>query len=362
MKLFSRRFLLFFSLLLLIELAFRVKYSTSLNYWSSFAYKPDTAIGYRYLPNSTGIHRNSVYSRNYSINSIGYPGKEYNLQKKRGTIRIIVVGTSDDTGLSTNGIENYVNITNNMFAKTKYTVEILNFSIDGNNKILTNIKIILRECIKYNPDLILLREEFPIVKRFRMRETYNGIIINYANPMTNLDSAKKFIDNEILTRNFQQRLLDNSYIYRGITKYSINHQKDNDFTKAVVKLLYPNMKVVKGYVRRNLDWSIPNDTADYKPITLTEEKSIEILKSVTDTLNRRKVKLFLFSTYQDDKIDYSDLYLKNGINYLPLNVVRRSEYTFGEEDGHSSQEGHKAIAQALFMKLKVIFMRSYNNY
>ena len=46
------------------------------------------------------------------------------------------------------------------------------------------------------------------------------------------------------------------------------------------------------------------------------------------------------------------MYAKYSINYFPLNILYKDEYTFGLKDGHSTQAGHQVIADSLYNTLK----------
>src|SRR5688572_19471775 len=89
--------------LLVSEIAFRLFYCKLLDRWETHLYQPDSVLGYRYQPNKKWSFSNIVYANTCSSNSLGFPGKEFNVRKSQGTFRILIVGNSDDTGFNTNG-------------------------------------------------------------------------------------------------------------------------------------------------------------------------------------------------------------------------------------------------------------------
>jgi hypothetical protein len=85
------------------------------------------------------------------------------------------------------------------------------------------------------------------------------------------------------------------------------------------------------------------------------KESMDTLKNLQSFLESRGIQFALFDTYQNPQ-KYSQIYAQHSINYLPLNIPFKDEYTFGSKDGHSTQAGHQAIADSLYNRLKGIVL------
>jgi hypothetical protein len=334
------------------EIYLRLIDSRKLQNWSAFAYQPDTALGYRYLPLAKGIYRNAAYTRPYVINYAGFPGNEFTEQKPRGIYRILLVGTSDDTGLCTNGPLNYCNLVNAAFKDHGLPVQLVNLSIDGSRRSEQCLRLIRMEGQRLGAGMVLLCNSLPFQSAMRYRSSYKGVTINYARPAANLlDSAHAFIDTAVLIKDNYIRLYDHLYLYRYLAKAMIEH-KESAFVKWVSPLLFKDLQKFSAYARKLLYWSKKGDTAKYPPTICDEATSIDSLKHLNRFLAVRHIKLLTFDSYQRDR-DLQPLFGAAGLDYCALGIPRRSAYTFGELDRHSSQDGHKAIATALFRQLMI---------
>jgi hypothetical protein len=360
LKIFKWIFLTIIMFVIVTEGVLRISCKQLLVRWNTFAYQSDTLLGYRYLLNSSGIIHNSAYINYYKINKFGFPDNDFSIPKKDGMFRIIIVGTSDDTGLCTNGPLNYCKIANNNFRQNDDNVEILNCSIDGEKRSFVNYNFILNEGVKYEPDLILFRlSEFPLVDQMRYRATYKGIRINYAEKNESLDSSKLFIDKYLINKTSFSYLYDCSYIVRGIVRYFINHKDDkkDKIISYLKKHVIKNQKLVVGYVRGEINnWSkvrrSKKEMKKFEAKTFTKDKSIKLLVDLQQQLLKKDISLVLFRIYNGfENTSLCDTLCNSGLTFMALQVPNCDNCTFGELDGHSTQQGHKAIALSLYNKL-----------
>lgn len=317
--------------------------------WSVFTYQPDSITGYRYMPYAEGVFRNLAYSRHFSINRWGFPGADFSKKKQKGVYRILLVGTSDDTGLCTNGPLNYCNILDADFKRDGYKAEVINLSIDGSRRSRQCLDLIKTEGKRLGADLVLLKNAFPFESAMRYRSSYKGITIGYPVYGLNLDSAKAYIDTEVIKKDAYIRLYDNCYLYRYLVKIALEN-KDLPFVKWVSPFAFSNIKKFSAYVRKSLNWSKKNDKNKYPAVVMDEETSADSLKNLVNKLSEDKIKLITFDTYKHEA-DMQKFFKPRGISYFSLDVPRKEEYSFGKLDRHSSQEGHKAIAAALYKQL-----------
>lgn len=346
-----------FVILVISEGLLRMTSEKKLSRWTHHNYQVDSLIGYRYIPNSEGTVSNVAYSYSSKINSKGFPGSDFSVKKEGKSFRILVLGSSDDTGLNTNGPLNYVQVLNNYFRDNNFFVEVINCSIDGKDRAMHNIRFIKNEGITYNPDLILLRNIFPLTDRYKYRSTYTqNIFIEYGkgDPGANyLEDAKRFIDKEVVKKDFRLYLFDYSYVYRYLAKYYLDNEPNSE------SFLFKSKNKIEGYARRRVYWwdnmfkTLTDEQAKIARTTrYSKEESLQILEELNLELNSKNIKLVLFDTYESKREDYfEEIFTQNGLEYLPLRIPFKEEYSFGEHDGHSSQVGHKAIAEALAIAL-----------
>jgi len=345
--------LILIGIIVVIEITLRLTISYKLQKWGPCQYQPDTVLGYRYKANSTGNSYNAAFDRPYKINSHGFAGAEFTTKKTKGIYRIAVVGASDEAGLYTDGPLNYINVAEDLLKKNGYKVEILNLAIDGHGRSIRNVEFLKGPCAEYEPDLILFKNlEFPLEDYREYRTTYKGILIKYKDTsQRNLNDAKAYIDNELAHKDLRIRLYDYSYIYRWMVKsYLEQYQKPKSkFWQWCAERLFVNGNKVECYARHVIFWP----KYQYKPTVYSDEASMQVLGDLSEILSRRNTKLLIFTTYAvDDPQGEKEIFAKYGVNYLPLQVIHKHEYSFGELNGHTSQEGHKAIGYALFKALK----------
>ena len=268
--------------------------------WSDFQYQTDTLLGYRYLENSRGSFCDVAFCNDYYFNSYGLPGDEFSPKKERGTYRIIIVGASDDIGFNTNGPLNYISLTNSYFSANNTKVEIINCSIDGSGKEVPRLTFIKNECLSYQPDLILFSGRFPFEDRFRYRATYKNIRLEFEHLDVDIDSVRTLIDKKIDQKWFNLYVYDLSYIYRYICKYYFDNKNKDDFKMPEILSSYlrKNEKVLSGYIRGRVFWSVPKPNEKKKPKVETKHYSIDesllLLSEVSSYLSERDVAFMFF--------------------------------------------------------------------
>ena len=351
---------LIFFLVLSTEITLRIACKQKLCKWESIKFEADPMLGYRYMPNIRNTFRNSAFTHQYTTNSLGFPGYDFSYSKKPDYFRIMVVGTSDDTGFYTDGPSGYVELLNDLFKKSKSNIEVINMSMEGKYRSLINMKLITDELPKYEPDLILYgQNEFPFSHKANFRTTYKGVCICYTNYNENLDSAKRFIDRYLMHKPFEAHLFDYSYIMRLIYTYYINHRRDhnNMMVQFVKNYLVKNENMMVLHVRNFINnWTITKEKGEMHhenpEIIYSEKESLDMLKQVKTALLRKNIGFMLFDTYfrpEDEKL--AELFKQNGLRFLPLNIPTQKEYDFGKVEGHSTLIGHKKIAGELYKVL-----------
>jgi hypothetical protein len=343
-----------FSLMLLTEVLFRFCYHNKFSFNKEFPYQIDSVIGYRFKSNSEGYFRNEAINNNYYyFNSKGFPGGNFSFTKNNSYYRIIVVGSSNEIGFLTNGPLNYVKIIKDSLENNDIKVEIINCSIDGGNRELSKLKFVEGECLKYNPDLVLYTGRFPFDERNRYRTSYKGIKIELESP-DSINSAKRYIDENITQKCLLVRLIDISYVVRGMCRYYVNKKyvdgkKDHDiYTKILNKTLIKDEEIIWAYMFSKLRWKVQLGYS----VKYTEEESLSKLKIAAEKLNKNNVEFIYYKIFHNKYYFKSkELFSNKGIKYLQLDMPFKSDYSFGEKDGHLSQKAHIDIAKHFYKSL-----------
>ncbi len=338
--------LIILSIIFLTEIGLRLFAKKKLTKWTQPSYQTDSIIGWRYEPNSEGIKIRQVFQNQYKINSQGFNWDEFLIEKGQGVFRIAIIGSSDDAGMDTDGPDCYPRLLQKYFKENKDKVEILNFAIDGKHRGYKDLQLIEKECINYNPDLILMRVRFPIVNKILYRTSYKGYSIGYGDINASLEITKKYIDENFLDQSIFTFFFDNSYIYRYICKYTIENEKGSE--TFIRSYLIKDLRLVNGYARNSIG-HLDNKKKTIK--YFTKEESINMYKETNELLEKKNISFVLFNTYSDFSLNHvNGLLAKNEISYLDLNIPFISSYSFGKIDGHSSQEGHEVMAKSFYEK------------
>lgn len=358
-------------IIVFVEIGLRVFAYKKLRKFEHLEYVANKELGYTYKPKSEGIVVNPAYENAMKINSIGYCWDEFEETKKTHMYRIIIIGDSDDTGIYTNGSNNYVRLLQKKFLNNKDKIEIINFSMDGSERVFDRSNLAL-DCIKYQPDLILFNTDFPITLQKRYRTTYKGYQLKYTDFDNPLTGVKKYIDNELKDNSIFNSVYKVSYIFRYLCKFYIENPK-NPLNKFVSKNIVGKYPYIKYYIRRQIDVSeiflkyentlkginkkVAKDNSESNrnnPYVakkrLNEKESIAMYINLSDSLLKSKVTLLLYNKYKQDK-SFEVLSSVDELNYMPLNIKYREEYGFGKVDDHSSQLGHEVIAREFYNKL-----------
>ena len=321
-------FFIILGIIFLTEIILRLTYNKKLAKWHAMEYIPDTLIGYRYKPDALFLNSNLAYSNQCKSNKYGFPGDNFEVKKERGQYRIIIVGTSDDTGFSSNGDQSYAKRLNNIFEQNKYNVEVINCSIDGNDRIVRNMLLIRNELVRYHPNLILLHNQFPLKDKIRYRETYKGNII-YTTKLSEITPTKKYIDQVYSEKNYIFKLYDVSYIFRYYCKIYMDYKKDSPkhwFVKFSENFFtYEKLNKIRMYVRNEVRFT-PDDKifkiylygldTTWNEKTITWNNSPKNYKMIAEFSSGEKSKIWI----KTDITKYIEEKVKNNNNEVSLSM------------------------------------------
>lgn len=337
------------------ELFFRV-FSKGLEQWHfPLAYQPDSVIGYTYIPNMKTYKKNDAFKNYFSTNSQGFVGPEFSPRKDSGVYRIIFVGASNLCGLETNGPNYYALLLQKKINAAHLKIEVINCGVDGLQG-FDFMDVIREKIVHYNPDLVMC--DFPGIDMNRektYRTVYRDYMISYSNDYhTPLGPIKTYIDKNFYDFNSFKFLYDNCYTYRALCRYYTHN--NGYFSTLLGKTFLSNAdsnKIVSYREKQVRDFYHP-----LVSVGLTLDESLALLSDVRARLKAVNSRFMIYSTYvmhssyrgwgADSLVN---LLANYHFKYLPLEVVYKEGFSFGKYDGHSSQVGHEAIAEALFNKL-----------
>ncbi len=283
------------------------------NFWEAYSgtHRPSKVLGYEPIPNSIP-----------QINSFGMFDREYTLEKRRDTYRIIVLGDSIIAyGVLTRSLADKLN------SNLTHTFEVWNCGVGGYN-IEQHVNYLKYKAIKYNPDMVIIGfclNDFslgiPIV--YKSGNNKNGLI-EYYNPYSKVN----FLMNRLCFRY--------SYSYRffmGVAEkflIKIDRSQHTDEQENVGKLNLSAIKIISDKERIPLVVIIFPFFKPLNKYTEFEKNEYGIMLKVIKDLG----------------ISYIDLhpYLMN-MNLYQLRVSPLDQV-------HPSIEGQKIIADIIYEYLK----------
>ncbi len=306
-------------------------------------YTNDSLIGYKYAPGVSDFHASpAYYNPSFTINSLGFNDEEFEPQKHNGYFRIIVFDIS--TGVDSESPNNYVRQLRDQFTKEGHRIEIINCSVDGGERDVQRMALLVQDMLHFNADLILFNCTIPLVSKLEFRTPYKNFTIFNNGDLTQIDTTKRYIDTAHDPTIFLNRLFKYSFTFRYICKYYAENENWLTGQISRLPLLHDKKRIVE-IVTQHIDLRKPN-AIRYLQMPETFEK----LKRLTETIKAANSKLVLFDSNQDLPIK-SYFIQELGSEYLQIHPVFVSGSTFGELDGHLNSVGAKCYADAFYEAL-----------
>lgn len=153
--------LVLFSILLVFSLAELALRMAGFNPFAEFFADEGRAIFIRPSKNPQRIYEATPKASGYGwetqidINSYGFRGREYSLQKPANTFRIIVIGDSISFGNRLAPEENYPTMLETLYQQAGKSVEVLNLSLGGYDT-LQEVATLADIGLQFDPDLVIL--------------------------------------------------------------------------------------------------------------------------------------------------------------------------------------------------------------
>jgi len=301
----------------------------------------DDTLGWVPQPNTTKIHKESDFEVLYTINSKGYRGKEYPLEKKEGVFRIVIIGDSMSFGYGVNDEETYAALID----KSIPNVEVINLSVSGYGTDQELLRL-QKQGFDFKPDLVILQitdnDFIDIMRPFRYERAKPYFIIENENlvlknvPVKNDNEYAKAYFSEVLPLPFREWLSWNSYAYVFINQKYLR----------LAESLHSRAKSKEaGY---NL---IKKPVQEYDPEAIKLFSAI--VQKISKELNARGIQGIAFHC---DKV-LSETGVINNISLplidlYPAFTEKAKEVKLTLPDGHWNAEGHRFIVNQLIEVLR----------
>jgi len=329
------------------------KYSIILKPFSNQIAKKTTnhLINWDYSTNKMkpGVYTHTSRERkrtNYTINSKGFRGREFDIKKNK--IRVLVFGGSTVVGLESPDDKTYPYQLEQMLNKFKNNYEVINMGFGS--KSLNFIKeLLFTEAYKYQPDIIVIYSN-------RNSIMYDGAHIDRRIKQINLLQLNYFLQENIMTYRLMRKIykkilhlnsdnLKSPHHEKGVSEeYLINGYK-NSILEIVNFVKNKNIKVVlvkqpHNYFTRN----ILDEVNKFSTNELIEKyKKDYFLKK----FNLDEIKNFwiVLGTIINKNLDYFNKF-ENVIVVDPINKLTSSNLNFTDTI-HLSPTGNYVLANEI---------------
>ncbi|MBI2653377.1 hypothetical protein HYX02_01060 [Candidatus Woesearchaeota archaeon] len=289
-------------------------------------------------------------------NSKGIYDYEYDYNFSGFTV--VMLGDSMTQGTQVNFKERYSKILEEKLLSKSKNIRIINCGI-ANTGTDQQYMFLKNECIKYNPELIILY--FFVGNDFT--DNYASLLFSYENG--------KLIDKTPIKFSFLQRMLHWANTRFNTVRLTERMLQKNNITK---KLLF-NLGFYKSPANNNKDYYKIFFLDEDKEITnIGYEKTFLIINELSNYTKNQNVQLIIAIIPTREQVDdgkfneyfhgynYAEILKPNRklINYLNANNITYIDFLpylkqknknntfYYEHDGHLNKEGHKLVADVTF--------------
>jgi hypothetical protein len=310
------------------ELGLRVLYSDKLrlrSYPGVYETKNDQAYGYR--ANAKGRLCVPSICKTFSVNHLGYLGPAYPPGRTSGTVRIVVLDSSNGTGIWLAEGQPYPRHLERALQDHGLAAEVLNFSVDGQFRSLDNARYALKVAAEYQPNLMLLRTSLPLLTLDARREEYRGYVIAYS---SKTDEARARANVDSLERKWLLRgAYYASYTVRGFARWYMHHSHSESAAS------------VEAFVERF--WYEPTF-----PVALSGPRTASLFEDIESTLTPMGGELVLLGSDADTWL--AAFAEHNGFRVWTLEIPDGEPWRH-TDDAHWSEAAHKRVAATLADKV-----------
>jgi|TARA_Y100000031_G_C8221323_1_gene386096 lysophospholipase L1-like esterase len=292
---------------------------------------------------------------NYKINSKGFRGDEFNIEKEK--IRILSFGGSTTIGLESPDNKTYPYQLQNLLNSENIKFEVINMGFGS--KSLNFIKnLYFNEAFKYEPDLIIIYNN-------RNSLMYDSSYINPNLSNVRLIKINYFLQENIMTfrlmlkiykrvinLNLSKETLKSPWGSKGIPKEYLLYDYKNSLIEIINFSLKNNVKVVLTKQAYNIKPNIFLDLNKYTVNQLIEMYNNDSVKNEYN-LNEKEVYWLILGTILNKKMEELNNY-KNVILVDPVKELLKDKSNFTDII-HLTPRGNSVLAKEIFKEIFDIF-------
>ena len=292
---------------------------------------------------------------NYKINSKGFRGDEFNIEKEK--IRILSFGGSTTIGLESPDNKTYPYQLQNLLNSENIKFEVINMGFGS--KSLNFIKnLYFNEAIKYNPDLIIIYNN-------RNSLMYDSSFINPRLSNVSLIKMNYYLQENIMTfrlmlkiykriinLNLSKETLKSPWGSKGIPKEYLLYDYKNSLIEIINLSQKNEIKVVLAKQAYNIEPKISLELNRYSVSQLIEMYKNDIIKNKYN-LNEKDVYLLIFGTILNKKMEELRNY-NNVILVDPVEELLKEKSNFTDMI-HLTPQGNSVLAKEIFKEIFDVF-------
>jgi len=327
--------------IVLLELFVRAFIPVSYNYWQ---YNRD--FHHTFINNLDIVRNYWNYSLDFKTDSHGFRSKEFPYQKQKNLNRVLVIGDSITSSVSTPSNKIYTSLLQDYLNTSTSQWEVINRGIEAWS---TDIEYLYltKEGYEYEPNIILLQ--------LSQNDVTDIVVYNITSIKNNTLIVKDWFEPPSVSQKINRYINRYSAAYRIIADFYNNQIKDRNNEL--------NFYINEGY------------TPDF----YTAMKKITMLIEVMNKYAAKKGSLFVVAIYADPRAvnkEYYTFWNKMQKNYLPYQELKKPiillkdflvkhkiEYVdtsnsinettdyISLEDGHLSELGNKKMAELIYKKI-----------
>ncbi|MEM3373736.1 MAG: hypothetical protein QXE31_00800 [Candidatus Woesearchaeota archaeon] len=341
--------------------------------------KYDESVGFVRSRNSTVRLRTPEYDRIYYINSEGFVDKEWQINKKPGEYRIVILGDSFPEAVDVKIEDRFSSLLEKKLNKEKFEnikeINVMNFAVGGYST-CNSYLVLKNKSLKYSPDLVILF-------------IYNGNDFedNMANDSMHvrciLDNNGNLIstwvpNKETFSQSEKLGLIDILFSNTNIGSLFMNNFRYSPLSYKISKMLGLNPEYAKIKII---------DMKREKENKILIEHTAKMIKGMNSILKKNNIKFLVVMipdrVQVDDRLwnnvikkynynpdeyirDFPERYLsellkKEDIDTIALFDIFKNESNkkliYFPIDRHLNEEGHKIVSNILYDYVKEIIIK-----
>lgn len=197
-------------------------------------YQEDEALGYRYVPSTSSMVCIPGICKLARTNPGGLVGTHFKREKRDGVFRIALVGDCDSTGIWMDSGQPFGEHLEHMLRADGMSVEVYNFSQDGEWQDVERLRRAILDVPSYQPDFVLLQiDQFPLVMTNEHRAIYRNYVVSWGADIPGARRAAESRVDRIESHGILISLYQLSFIVRAIAHRYKNVSK-SEFAEDIV--------------------------------------------------------------------------------------------------------------------------------